>query len=39
MSFKVEANDLRRALPLAIAKAERDVAYPSSQTHNGAQTV
>jgi hypothetical protein len=39
MVFRVAANDLRQVLSLAIAKAERDAAYPSSQMHNKAQAV
>jgi hypothetical protein len=39
MAFGVAANNLHRALPLAIAKAERGTAYPSSQTCNRAQAV
>jgi hypothetical protein len=39
MAFGVAANDLHRALPLAIAKAEQVTPYPWNLTRNGAQTV
>jgi hypothetical protein len=39
MVFRVAASDLRRALPLVIAKVGWGTAYHSSQMHNGARAV